>query len=46
MHTLDYHGMPHRRMGHSGLWVSEVGLGFRIVIPVCDHDVEPHKKVD
>jgi 1-deoxyxylulose-5-phosphate synthase len=27
-HTLDYHGMPHRRMGNSGLWVSEVGLGL------------------
>ncbi len=28
MHTLDYNDMPHRRMGKSGLWVSEVGLGL------------------
>lgn len=28
MHTMSYRGMPHRRMGSSGLWVSEVGLGL------------------
>ncbi len=28
MQTIDYRDMPHRRMGNSGLWVSEVGLGL------------------
>ncbi|MGC9523464.1 MAG: aldo/keto reductase [Anaerolineae bacterium] len=28
MQTKDFRGMPHRRMGNSGLWVSEVGLGL------------------
>lgn len=28
MQTMTYRGMPYRRMGHSGLWVSEVGLGL------------------
>ena len=26
--TKNFHGMKYRRMGHSGLWVSEVGLGL------------------
>ena len=28
MVTKAFRGMPHRRMGRSGLWVSEVGLGL------------------
>lgn len=28
MHTKTFRGMKYRRMGHSGLWVSEVGLGL------------------
>lgn len=28
MLTKTFRGMPHRRMGNSGLWVSEVGLGL------------------
>ena len=28
METKTYRSMPHRRMGNSGLWVSEVGLGL------------------
>ncbi len=27
VHTKTFRGMKYRRMGHSGLWVSEVGLG-------------------
>ncbi len=29
MQTKDFRGMPHRRMGNSGLWVSEVGLSLQ-----------------
>jgi aryl-alcohol dehydrogenase-like predicted oxidoreductase len=28
MHTKEFRDMPYRRMGHSGLWVSEIGLGL------------------
>jgi aryl-alcohol dehydrogenase-like predicted oxidoreductase len=28
MHTKTFRGMNYRRMGHTGLWVSEVGLGL------------------
>jgi aryl-alcohol dehydrogenase-like predicted oxidoreductase len=28
MHTKTFRDMPYRRMGHSGLWVSEIGLGL------------------
>ena len=28
MHTKTFRGMEYRRMGHSGLWVSGVGLGL------------------
>jgi len=28
MQTMTYHGMKCRRMGNSGLWVSEIGLGL------------------
>lgn len=28
MHTRMFRGMKHRRMGRSGLWVSEIGLGL------------------
>ena len=28
MHTKEFRDMPYRRMGKSGLWVSEIGLGL------------------
>jgi 1-deoxyxylulose-5-phosphate synthase len=28
MHTKTFRGMKYRRLGHAGLWVSEVGLGL------------------
>jgi hypothetical protein len=45
METKTFRGMKHRRMGNSGLWVSEVGLGFE-TWDTFDQLVRQGKEID